>query len=105
MNLNVYNLYIKKYFSNFLQALLNIHKPFFINFEQDPVLIEVEIPRHKDFDQQIFIDIVNMTHELSIYKIKKNIVYIYAVNEKSFDRLNLLRLSKDLSQVNENNIV
>lgn len=105
LNLNVYNLYVKKYFSNFFRALSNIHKPFFINFEQDPVLIEVEIPRHKDFDQQIFIDVVNMSHELTIYKITKNIAYIYAVNQKSFERLNLLRLSKDLSQINENNIV
>ncbi len=105
LNLNIYNLYIKKYLINFVNAICQIYKPFLINFEQNPVLIKVEIPRHKDFDHQIFVDIVNMSQELTIYKIEKNIAYIYAVNQKSFDKLNLLRLSKDLSQVNENNIV
>ena len=85
--------------------LLSLYRPFLINFKQKPVLIKVEIPRYKSFDHEIFTDIVNMSHELTMYKIKKNIAYIYAVNESSFAKLNLVRLSKDLSQVNENSIV
>ncbi len=103
--LNLYSLFLKKYFTDFVTMALSLHKPFFVKFELNPTLFEVQIEDHKKINRSILCSAVNMSQGLLVYSIKKDIALIYCLNEYNYTSLNFLRLTKDVKDMNDNSLV
>ena len=51
--LNIYSLFIKKYFADFVKMTLSLHKPFFLDFNLRPTLFKVQIQQHDKINKAI----------------------------------------------------
>lgn len=103
--LNIYSLFIKKYLADFVKMTLSLHKPFFLDFNPHPTLFKVQIQHHDKINKAILSSMIDMSQGLLLYDISKDIALIYCINEVDYTGLNLLRLTKDVKDINDNSLV
>lgn len=77
----------------------------FTKKEVNPVVFKVEIKDLSNVNKNVFKTTVNMFVGLSVIENQGNIVAIYALNEEYFYELNINKIVKILSQINENEII
>ncbi len=103
--LNLYSLYLRKYFVDFIRMILSLHRPFLLNFKAEPTLFKVQINDHDKVNKVILASAVNLSQGTLIYDIDGDIALIYCLNEQNYTSLNFLRLNKDIKDLNDNSLV
>ncbi len=103
--LNLYSIYIHRYFLNFFKLAISIHKPFLLNYSSEPVLYKTKISNFKTINLSILKVFINMHYGTSLLYCEDDVAYIYCIDDKDFSDLNMLRLTKDLKDINDNSLV
>lgn len=103
--LNLYVFFVKTYFLDFVKMISRIHKPFLLNFDLKPMLFRERMQNHDKINLSILTSVVNMRQGLLFYGISRDIAYIYCLRESDYEDLNLLRLTKDIKDINDNSLV
>ena len=103
--LNLYTFFVKSYFSDLAKMILRIHEPFLLRFDISPTLFKEKLQHNDRIDMSILTSAINMRQGFLVYRINKSFAYIYCLKEGDYEDLNLLRLTKDIRDINDNSLV
>ncbi len=105
LNFSFYSHFLTIFIISFLKSMKMMFLMIFTKKEVNPIVFKVEIKDLSNVNKNVFKTTVNMFVGLSVIENQGNIVAIYALNEEYFYELNINKIIKNLSQINENEII
>ncbi len=104
LSFGFYRHFINLYFKNFLSSLALIIDLAFLTKSIRPLLYEIKNDFQK-INPSLMIISLNMSSGLLYVGTKKENFIVHAINEKYFTNFNALKISKNLLNVNDDNLV